>query len=104
MAGHEYTHGVDNYTAELVYQDESGALDESFADIFGFMVEQFTEGGVSDWLMGEDAIVIRSFEDPNVEGSHYPIANDCGVVAVGQPDTYEGTFWYVVPGRKAITL
>jgi Zn-dependent metalloprotease len=98
VAGHEYTHGVDSYTAELVYQDESGALDESFADIFGFMVERFTEGAVNDWLLGEETpvnlILPRSLEDPNAEGNHFPDPLDCGAIAGGQPDTYEGTFWH----------
>jgi len=98
VAGHEYTHGVDQYTAALVYQDESGALDESFADIFGFMVERFTEGAVNDWLLGEETpvnlILPRSLEDPNAEGNHFPDPLDCGTLAGGQPDTYEGTFWY----------
>jgi Zn-dependent metalloprotease len=40
ILGHEFTHGVDQYTAELEYQFESGALDESFADIFGEWVQQ----------------------------------------------------------------
>ena len=83
VAGHEYTHGVDHYTAGLVYENESGALDESFADIFGFMVERFTEGGVDDWLMGEDAIALRSLEAPN---------------AFDQPDTYQGDFWFDLNG------
>ncbi len=99
ITGHEYTHGVDHFTAGLVYQDEPGALDESFADIFGFMVERFTEGGVSDWLIGEDAPISlstpRSLEDPKAEGFYFPDATDCATRAVGQPDTYEGDFWYV---------
>lgn len=98
VAGHEYTHGVDQYTAALVYQDESGALDESFADIFGFMVERFTEGAVNDWLLGEETpvnlILPRSLEDPNTEGNHFPDPLDCVTIASGQPDTYEGAFWH----------
>ena len=35
IAGHEITHGLTNMTANLVYKDESGALNESFSDIFG---------------------------------------------------------------------
>ena len=39
IGGHEMTHGLTSNTAKLVYQDESGALNESFSDIFGTCVE-----------------------------------------------------------------
>ncbi|MBK7856266.1 MAG: M4 family metallopeptidase [Bacteroidetes bacterium] len=39
IVGHEFTHGVVQYSAGLVYQGESGALNESFADIFGECIE-----------------------------------------------------------------
>lgn len=96
VSGHEYTHGVTEHTANLAYQNESGALDESFADIFGFMVERFAEpSGSLDWRIGEDGHFTvnhtRSLEDPNDWGEHI---TGTGTLAVGQPDTYEGTFWY----------
>lgn len=48
VMAHEYTHGIDDYEAELEYANESGALDESFADIFAHFVDN------ADWLIGED--------------------------------------------------
>ncbi|MGE5275513.1 MAG: M4 family metallopeptidase [Acidobacteriota bacterium] len=51
VVGHELTHGVTSNTADLLYQDQSGAMNESFSDIFGEMVEAFTEGA-NDWLIG----------------------------------------------------
>lgn len=66
VAGHEFTHGVTRYSAALEYESEPGALNESFSDIMGFEVEAYAEGGVSDWLMGEDASALRSLEDPNL--------------------------------------
>jgi Zn-dependent metalloprotease len=39
IVGHEYTHGVTEFSANLIYQAESGALNESFSDIFGNLVE-----------------------------------------------------------------
>lgn len=67
VGGHEMTHGVVEKTANLVYQNESGALNESFADIFGAMIDR------DDWKMGEDVMkagvtvnnCLRSLEDPN---------------------------------------
>lgn len=65
IGGHEFTHGVDEHSGSLVYQDESGALDESFADIFGFMTERYVQGN-ADWTIGEDAnFTIRDMQNPN---------------------------------------
>ncbi|GAB3507698.1 hypothetical protein GCM10027341_42660 [Spirosoma knui] len=47
VAGHEMTHGVIEKTAGLVYQGQSGALNESFADIFGVMIDR------ANWTLGE---------------------------------------------------
>ena len=51
VVGHELTHGVIDHSAKLVYQNQSGALNESFADIFGEMIEARTTGR-PDWLIG----------------------------------------------------
>ena len=51
VGGHEMTHGVVEKTANLVYQGESGALNESFADVFGVLIENDT-----DWKIGEDVM------------------------------------------------
>ncbi len=65
VGGHEMTHGVIEKTANLIYQDESGALNESFADIFGSMIDR------DDWLIGEDVMqpntnaALRSMQDPH---------------------------------------
>lgn len=63
VAAHEMSHGVIQHTASLIYRNESGALNESFADIFGAMVDRDV------WIIGEDimangAIGLRSLEDP----------------------------------------
>ena len=83
IVGHEITHGVVEYTANLVYSYESGALNESFADIFGESVENFATG-TNDWYMGTDIGIggsgaLRSMSNPN---------------AFGDPDTYQGTNWH----------
>ncbi len=52
VGGHEMTHGVIEKTANLLYQDESGALNESFADVFGQMID----GDANDWSIGEDVM------------------------------------------------
>ncbi|HEX7070924.1 MAG TPA: M4 family metallopeptidase, partial [Rhodothermales bacterium] len=48
VAGHEMSHGVIEHSAGLIYQFQPGALNESFADVFGAMIDR------DDLLMGED--------------------------------------------------
>ena len=67
VGGHEMTHGVVEKTANLEYQDESGAMNESFADIFGAMIDR------EDWKIGEDVMqagvnptnCLRDLSNPN---------------------------------------
>lgn len=55
VAGHEMTHGVIQNSANLKYEGESGAINESMADIFGCMMDS------TDWLIGEDVVKISAF-------------------------------------------
>jgi Zn-dependent metalloprotease len=87
IIAHEITHGLTEFTASLVYQNESGALNESFSDIFGVSVDYFARGGNLAqnpiWRIGEEATSngqgIRSMNNPN---------------SFGDPDTYQGTNYY----------
>ncbi len=71
VAGHEMTHGVIERTVNLEYVFQSGALNESFADVFGTMVDR------EDWQMGEDITsasffstgALRDLSNPNNGGS-----------------------------------
>ena len=66
VVGHELTHGVIQYSANLIYQNQPGALNESFADIFGEMVEARTTGR-PDWLIGQalgDRRLMRNMANP----------------------------------------
>jgi thermolysin len=81
IVAHELTHGVTQYTSNLIYQNESGALNEAFSDIIGTSVEfYFQQPGSgnlrADYLLGEDVIRpggIRSHADPQAYGDpdHY---------------------------------
>lgn len=51
VVGHELAHGVTFHSANLVYRDEPGALNEAMSDIFGEMVEASVDGA-PDWLVG----------------------------------------------------
>ncbi|WP_051971210.1 M4 family metallopeptidase [Kitasatospora azatica] len=55
VIGHELTHGVVQYSAALEYHGQSGALNESVADVFGTLVKQYALGqqaADADWLIG----------------------------------------------------
>jgi Zn-dependent metalloprotease len=57
VVGHELTHGVVSHTCALEYKDESGALDEHFADVFGSLVKQWKRkhtAATADWLIGAE--------------------------------------------------
>lgn len=86
VAGHEFTHLVisNNGSGGLNYQGESGALNESFADIFGTSIEYYALGADSNWLIGEEIILhgsnnfMRNMQDPKV---------------TNYPNTYKGQYW-----------
>jgi Zn-dependent metalloprotease len=60
VIAHELTHGVTQFTAQLAYQYQSGALNESMSDVFGSMVKQWALGQTvteADWLIGAGIMV-----------------------------------------------
>jgi bacillolysin len=64
VIGHELTHGVTEKTAGLIYQDQPGALNEAFSDIFGELVEA-SRDGKPDWLLGEELnFIFRNMKSP----------------------------------------
>jgi len=65
VIGHELTHGVTQYEANLTYSDQSGALNESMSDVFGSLVKQWTlrqTAVQADWLIGAGLLM------PNIHG------------------------------------
>ncbi|MBW2290907.1 MAG: M4 family metallopeptidase [Deltaproteobacteria bacterium] len=73
IVGHEFTHGVVESTASLVYLNQSGALNESYADIFGESIDLTNGAGLDTpevrWLISEDilpATGIRNMANPNL--------------------------------------
>jgi bacillolysin len=83
VVAHEWTHGVTNFTSDLIYRDESGALNEAFSDIMAAAMEfyYYPQGGgrdQADWLVGEDVVLaspgyLRSLNNP---------------IGIGDPDHY----------------
>jgi Zn-dependent metalloprotease len=74
VIGHELTHGVTQFEANLAYRFQSGALNESMSDVFGSLVKQRVRNQTADqadWLIGEglftenvNGTAIRSMKAP----------------------------------------
>jgi len=91
VAAHEFTHGVNDHESNLVYANESGAIDESLSDMWGEWFDQtytYNNYGYDDddsanskWLLAEDysSGAIRDMADP-------PQKSD--------PHRYKGQYWY----------
>ncbi|MBU0673384.1 MAG: M4 family metallopeptidase [Proteobacteria bacterium] len=97
IVAHEYGHAVTQYTSNLTYSYESGALNESYSDIFGSLVEFYAQPdgrgdypnstpGYADWLEGEDAWIGSALRD---------MRNPQRFV---QPSYYHGNMWYTGTG------
>lgn len=88
ITGHEISHGLTEFTAGLIYQDESGGLNESFSDIFGVSIRSYAVGSTGDdlWRIAKQCYPPNGFRlmsKPSV---------------FGDPDTYEGTGWVPAGG------
>ncbi len=105
VAAHEFQHAVTDYTVPLTYAYESGAMSESWSDIFGALVEFNAQPdgrasypnavhGQSDWFMGEDCTVgatsLRDMRDPKSLVTQAD-GGQC-------PSRYKGSYWYVGDG------
>jgi Zn-dependent metalloprotease len=73
VIAHELSHGVTQYTANLNYSGQSGALNESVSDAFGSMVKQYVlkqNAAQADWLIGAEIVgpqlkkALRSLKAP----------------------------------------
>jgi Zn-dependent metalloprotease len=102
VVGHEYTHGVVQYAVAggngLIYQGESGALNESYADVLGSLIENKT--GTARWLIAEDyrcgkwsGCAIRDMSNPAKYGQPTNYANRyTGTADYGGVHTNSGIF------------
>ena len=81
VVGHELTHAVTDFTSDLIYQNQSGALNESFSDQMGNSIEFFADANgldptvAPDWLIAEDISLFadtqpgfRNMADPEEDG------------------------------------
>ncbi|WP_027861315.1 protealysin inhibitor emfourin [Marmoricola sp. URHB0036] len=86
VLGHELSHAVTQFTADLTYQGQSGALNESMSDVFGACIKQRHLGqdaAGADWLVGEGIFLpgikgraLRSMSDPGTAYDDPQIGQD----------------------------
>jgi hypothetical protein len=74
VVGHEMTHGIVDEYSQLFYWGQSGAMNESLADIMGEIVDHRHASpgdNPADWRLAEDLPIgaIRNLQDPTIFGS-----------------------------------
>jgi hypothetical protein len=100
VCGHELTHGVTEYSANLNYQDEPGALNESFSDVMGATIEFYAQAdgraaypndtpGAADWKLGEDCWL----EGSCLRDMQNPRSTVTMISGYQQPSKVGGTYW-----------
>lgn len=122
VVAHEFTHGVTDFTSDLIYQNESGALNEAFSDMMGNSAEYFAEANgfepaqslEPDMYVGEDIDLrgdtvpgFRNMKDPNEDGdpSHYADrytgSNDNGGVHINSGIANHWYYLLIFGGQNA---
>jgi Zn-dependent metalloprotease len=111
VVGHELTHGLIENTSNLIYEDESGAINESLADIFGKYLEHKKDSANFSWDLGHSFTVsdtskpFRIMDDPKLlempalyEGEFWEADNDV------HTNSSIGNLWFslVVDGKKGV--
>jgi bacillolysin len=95
IATHELTHGITDYTSNLAYTYQSGAINESMSDVFGEFEDQVTavpgsnDQPQNDWLWGEDQAryqPVRSLADPT---------RALGTNGYRSPDRMQSPYYFV---------
>ncbi|MFP7297139.1 M4 family metallopeptidase [Neobacillus niacini] len=92
VAGHEMTHGVIEHSADLIYENESGALNESLADILGNFAEMYATSEV-EWELGEDITTPNIPGDGGLRSMSNPASKKTSLTESGYyPDHYEDRY------------
>jgi vibriolysin len=72
VVGHEINHGFTTFHSNLIYDSQSGGMNESFSDIAGTLTEFFDEGDAADFDLGRDIFqedaALRFMCDPTADG------------------------------------
>jgi Zn-dependent metalloprotease len=92
VLAHEFTHGVVSHTALLIYQDQPGALDESYADVFAALIDtaNFTIGEGS--ALSRRCFPVATYPIGTIRDLSNPPACDANRDGVGDPDIMSSFF------------
>jgi len=86
ICSHEIAHAVCDYTADLIYSNESGAMNEGFSDIWGACVKRFAAPEKNTWLNGDEisntGTPFRSMSNPKSKGIRIPIKELTGLMVL----------------------
>ena len=85
VTAHELGHGVCSSSAALIYNRESGALNEGFSDIWGAAAEFKYAPTKQTWLIGEEITKVSPFYLRSMSNPKSGLSP--------QPDTYRGVNW-----------
>lgn len=89
ICGHEMQHGITERTAGLTYSGESGALNESWSDVFGALLERYVRGqSTNTWRIGEQAYTPGTAGDALRYMDNPHAAANSGFTANDDPDHY----------------
>lgn len=93
VIAHELTHGVIETTANLVYANQSGALNESFADVAGVII--------NNWYTAPDPRDVATWNweiGPGLRSGGRPLRDFADPARLGHPDHMDG-FRRLRPGE-----
>lgn len=82
IVAHEIGHAITTSEADLIYRNESGAINEGISDIWAACVTNYVDMNKDIWQMGEECSLDNS-------AFRYMASPKQGE----QPDTYEGAYW-----------
>jgi Zn-dependent metalloprotease len=89
ICGHEMQHGITERTAGLTYSGESGALNESWSDVFGALLERYVKGqSTNTWRIGEQSYTPGTAGDALRYMDNPHAASNSGFTADDDPDHY----------------
>lgn len=95
VMGHEYTHGIIASTADLIYGGESGAINESIADVFGTLIEHYAphKQYPANYLIAERVRIVNNGNSAPVGAGRYMFkpsrdgqSVDCYYPGIGAPN------------------
>lgn len=82
VVSHEVSHGFTQQNSDLIYENQSGGINEAFSDMAGEAAKYYMSGGSNNWLVGEQIFkgpsgqAMRYFEDPTRDGRSIGHASD----------------------------